>query len=426
MLERTMDGVEISEPFCLSRRGSTRATAYSFANKSVRLGDVTHAVWLDEVSSVMAASFDHRAGVWSPSTHIDDGRDNHTCPSLASAPDGRLRVIYGPRSCPDPFLNEPMNAWAMGKFRMRQTALPGDVSRWDKLSHAGYAATYGCLVTDRQGRDHIVYNGGNAPPSVRYERRRPDDAWDRDVRLSYDDVGHNYTYTGAHLAIRDDGVMACAFHYYSMPRDTSLGVCVLRSGDGGETWTSMCGEPVTLPLRYTPACAVPSAGSCPYLGSLAVGEGGCFIAVTYDMGDAYCGCFLSVFEDNAWRAARLDAFLPNGLRVNAAAVTADVAGRVLVVVETTDANHRTVGERWCHASNRVWVLVSRDGGRHFAASRVSEGSPGVADWLPTISHTSPNHTVRRPLVLWTRGVSGTGRDCINPERSEVWGAWVEG
>jgi hypothetical protein len=86
----------VSEPFCLSENASTRATAYSFANKSVRIGDITHAVWLDGVSSVMARSFDHRTQRWSSATHVDDGRDNHACPSLTAAPDGRLRVAYGP------------------------------------------------------------------------------------------------------------------------------------------------------------------------------------------------------------------------------------------------------------------------------------------------------------------------------------------
>ncbi|MCE9591347.1 MAG: BNR repeat-containing protein [Planctomycetes bacterium] len=420
-----MPSPDISAPFRLSRRGSTRATAYGFANKSVRVGDTTHAVWLDGVSSVMAASFDHRAGAWSSPVYVDDGRDNHTCPTLTAAPDGRLRLAYGPRSCPDPFSNEPMNAWAMGKFRMLQSAAPGDSSKWGRLSHVGYAATYGCLVTDHLGRDHIVYNGGNAPPSVRYERRRPDDAWDRDVRLSYDDVGHNYTHTGAHLAARRDGVMACAFHYFSSPRDSSLGVCALKSEDGGETWTAMDGSPVRLPLEFTPACAVPSAGACPYLGTLATDARGRFLAVTHDMGDPYGGCLFSVYERGGWRTTRLDPFLPAGMRVQSASATADTAGRVLVIVECADAKLRSVAERWCHPANRVWLLVSSDEGRTFSnAVRVSEGDPGVADWLPTISHTGPNHDLRSPLVMWTRGVSGTGRNCIDPERTEVWAAWV--
>lgn len=419
-----MAGIQISEPMRLSRRGSTRATAYGFANKSVRIGDITHAVWVDEVSSVMAASFDHRTHAWSAACHVDEGKDNHTCPTLTAAPDGRLRVAYGPRSCPDPFTDESMNAWAMGKFRIRQSVLPGDVSRWERLSHVGYAATYGCLVTDQGGRDHIVYNGGNAPPSVRYERRRTDDAWDRDVRLSYDDVGHNYTHTGAHLTIRGDGVMACAFHYYSSPRDSSLGVCALRSDDGGDSWTAMNGMPAALPLMFTPNCAVPSAGACPYLGSLSSDPAGRFIAVTHDMGDPYGGCILSVFESGAWRSVRLDGFLPEGLRVNAAVVTVDAAGRILVVLETTDARLRTVRDRWCHPGNRVWLLASGDEGRTFVAACVSSGVPGVADWLPMISHVGPNHDMRRPLVMWTRGVSGSGKNCIDPERTEVWAAWV--
>ena len=47
------------EPFLFSEKGSTRATAYGFGNKSVTLDGKTHVVWLDAVARVCGRTYDH-------------------------------------------------------------------------------------------------------------------------------------------------------------------------------------------------------------------------------------------------------------------------------------------------------------------------------------------------------------------------------
>lgn len=41
----------------------------------------------------------------------------------------------------------------------------------------------------------------------------------------------------------------------------------------------------------------------------------------------------------------------------------------------------------------------------------------------TSSRAGLHHPVERPLLLYTRGVKGVG--CSPPDRTEVWGVWVE-
>ena len=84
--------LRVSEPFCLSESGSTRATAYTMTNKSVRVGDSTFVTWLDAVSGVRLRSYDHATRQWSQTVELDEGSDNHGNPSLSVAPDRRLRV----------------------------------------------------------------------------------------------------------------------------------------------------------------------------------------------------------------------------------------------------------------------------------------------------------------------------------------------
>ncbi len=59
-----MSDLSVSEPFCLSENGSTRASAYTMTNKSVRIGEVTYVTWLDTVSGIRVRSYDHRREEW--------------------------------------------------------------------------------------------------------------------------------------------------------------------------------------------------------------------------------------------------------------------------------------------------------------------------------------------------------------------------
>jgi hypothetical protein len=347
---------------------------------------------------------------------LDEGVDNHCNPSLTATPHGSLRIAYGPHGFWDAAL------WNSGRFKVQESE---DGTTWHHVSNAGYGATYACLLTDSQGRDHLAYRGGTEPPAGMYERRLPGSGWDV-TQLSVLRIPPQYTYVNPSLAIGPGDVLYAGFMYYYLPLGRSLGVCGVKSIDGGVTWSGIDGRPVTLPLAYDPDFAIPHVGTNPYLGSLAVDLAGNVVAFTHDFGaedglPAPESALLSVFRDGGWQTTALDPFLPEGWHVHRGNVTVDARDRILVVV---DATRTTPGEqRWGHPSMECFLLVSTDGGSTFTCTQLSTSTPDLPNWLPNITRTGPNHDLRSPLVLYTLGVAGEG--CQPSDRTNVYAVWVE-
>jgi hypothetical protein len=412
---------DTTKPFLLSSEGSTRATAYNPTNKSVRIGDVTYLTWLDAVSKVKVRQFDHATGAWSDTIELGEGADNHCNPALSASPDGVLRIAYGPHA----FWEEGMFNHA--RFRIQHSA---DGLTWTHAGDVGYGATYACLLCDSQGRDHLVYRGGIEPHGVLYERRLPvPGCWDLLTKLSVRREKPDYTFVNASLAIGPGDVLYCGFMYYYLEwttqQNTNLGICGLKSVDGGVTWTGIDGRPVTLPLAYDPAFAIPHIGANPYLGSLTVDLDGNLVAFTHDFGEELHGVgapdssLLSVYRDGRWESTPLDRYLPAGWQVHLGQCTVDARGRILVVV---DATYGLEGSRWGHPSLECFLLASADGGRTFTCTQISETDPTTPNWLPNISRNAPNHDLRTPLILYTHGAAG--ETCKPQDRTEVYGVWV--
>ena len=197
--------IRLSKPFLLSDAASTRASVYDMTNKSVRVGDVTHVTWLDAVSVVRLRSFDHRTGTWSETLTLGDAADNHCNPALTATPSGVLRLAYGPHGFGEGQFN-------CVRFRMLESA---DGRAWQEASNVGYGATYACLVTDSQGRDHLVYRGGCGLTGTFYERRLTNGCWDLTTKLSVVRKPPSYTFVNPSLVIGPGDVLYCGFMYYS-------------------------------------------------------------------------------------------------------------------------------------------------------------------------------------------------------------------
>ena len=403
----------VSEPFLLSDAGSTRATAYVMANKAVRVGSKTHVVWLDAVSVIQARTYDHDTNAWSETFTLDQGYDNHANPALSATPDGRLRVAFGPHNF--------QGGWNHGRFKVAESERPNDASSWRFLADTGYNATYASLVTDAEGRDYLAYRGGPSPKGVMFERRQPNDAWDLVTKLSMMRGDPRYTNVGNELLLAPDGVLYCGFHYYAQPPGDSMGVCLLKSGDLGETWTALNGCPVKLPLDYDPAFAPPHAGADPRQASMTMGADGRLIVVTSDVGPEGEGALLSVRENGDWRTTQLAPFLPDERIPYGAVAAVDAKGRLLVAVSATPAETR--GARFGHPEMEVFLLVSADGGESFEALPVSRPRSDAGNWLPTLSRVGPNRDLSRPVILYTHGERGEG--CSPPDRTEVYAVWVD-
>ena len=108
--------MQLSDPFCLSTTGSTRATAYNWSNKCVTRDGRTYVVWLDAVATICGREYDHRSGAWGQTVAIDTGADNHANPSLTMDAAGVLRLTYGPHGW--------SGEWNQGRVRWRQADRP--------------------------------------------------------------------------------------------------------------------------------------------------------------------------------------------------------------------------------------------------------------------------------------------------------------
>ena len=413
-----MATANVSEPFLLSEAGSTRGTAYHMTNKAVRVADTTIVTWLDAVANVCVRSYDHAHDAWSDTVMLDEGCDNHTNPSLSVTPDGHLRIVYGPHGWYNPTADAP---WRLGRFCVQETIRPADISEWRELGYVGYGATYASHMTDSAGRDHLVYRGAHSPCGCIYERRLTDSYWDILTKLSFQRVEPGYTFVGGNMMIGPGDVLYATFEYYSTKAEASRGLCVLKSVDGGHTWTGMDDRPAALPLLYDPAFAVPHEIS-PTLGCMAVDRGGDLLALTTSRGAYPEDTLLSRWHDGQWHTTVLNAFVPDGCVLYQGTLTIDAHGRVLVVASVVDASVTNAPERWGHKSMAIILLVSSDGGQTFTSQPISRSTADAPCWLASISKTGPNHDLRRPLITYTEGNKGEG--CAPPDTTKVWAVWV--
>lgn len=412
-----MPRIEISEPFLLSDAGSTRATAYHMTNKSIRLGDTTHVTWLDAVAGVRVRSFDHKTNQWSATLALDEGSDNHTNPSLSITPEGRLRVAYGPHAYWDPIGREP---WNQARFRLRVTVRPNDSTQWEPMGSVGYGATYACLTTDWQGRDHLVYRGGSDPHGAMYERRLAATGWDVLTRLSVQRIRPMYTFVGATMTIAPDDTLYAAFEYYRMVDDRSLGVCILTSLDGGETWTGIDGRAAKPPIEYSDDFAIPHHGQRPCISGLTIDENRELLAITHDEGPTHRPPLFNRFRNGKWETKPLGDALP-GWDMQRGNMCYDKRGRILFVTTAipSDIPH---AERWGHPKSENFLIASHDGGRTWEATQIGPSEPSVANWHANISQAGPSRDMSTPLVIWTQGVPGDG--CYPADKTKVFAAWV--
>ncbi len=407
-----------SEPFLLSDSGSTRASAYEPSNKSVRTGARTHATWLDAVSGVRVRSFDHTTNTWSDTVRVGDGHDNHASPCLSLAPDGRLRLAYGPHGFGG------ANVWNAARFKLLETERPNDCSRWRHVISTGYGATYASLVTDSQGRDHLAYRGGPTPSDCMYERRLSDrNVVDLVTKVTRMTERYDYTFFNAGLVVGPQDTLYLGFMYCCGSTGTSRGCCVLRSADGGETWAGLDGRPAKLPLAYDPAFAVPCRGENPYLHALTVDAEGSPVALTGDLGSTRAGHSLCVFRENRWDVTALNPLLPEGWLISGGTLTCDARGRLLAAVMAARRDEtQGAASIWGAPSTECFLMASTDSGRSFESSQISRSS-AAPNWLPNIMRIGPGADLSRPLVLYTHGLTGAG--CQPAERTEVYGVWID-
>lgn len=423
---------KLSAPFHLSSDGSDRATAYTLGNKAVTLGDKTHVVWTDRVAVTRGRTFDHTSRTWGETVKIGEGTDNHNNPSLTADRAGRLRVAFGPHGR---WANYP-DHFPSSCFRYADPQTPNSWQNVDQRRGGGfgYHATYASLVHTLNELDCVVYRGGEDPPSLMFQRQRELGGWTKAIELMAQEIPPGYTHYGAQIAADRLGRLFVAGHFYSSHRMHSTGVAVLRSDDLGRTWTDLHGQRADLPIQYASRFAVPhsDARHDPRIGGIAVDSKNRLWVLCVNSFLTDGRAQLSCFDGAAWRTIDIAAFLPRDRAATLGTFTIDHKDRLHVVIDAVDPALRprpgeTDQRWWCHPSTEVFYLFSDNDAESFSCQQVSDNDPTVANWLCHISKPGPFHPVTQPLILWTKGQTGTvpGEGCASTTRTDVFCRFVE-
>jgi len=415
-----------SKPFLLSSHGSTRATAYGFSNKSLSLGDQVHVVWLDAVAGVRGRSFKRGSGEWGETQVLFEGCDNHTNPTLTADQNGNLRMAYGPHGY--------WAEWNQGRFKWMISERPGCLEHWRDEASFGYGATYASMVHTPGGFDAIVYRGGESPASLMFQRQRERGGWTSARELLTQEIEPQYTNYGGLLTCDAGGTLYAGCHFYNTgggnnapvtgdrSRMGSSGVAVIRSADGGETWTDLHGDPVAIPSVYEERIAVPPYKGNVYLKGLTIDSKGTVWALTLKPALDDERILLSHWVDGNWETVDLQPCLPPDRVAVDAVLTIDTRDRIHLALTAT-LRGGPDEKAWGAPSSEVFHLVTRGQVEGTQCHRISTPDDHTASWLPNISLSGPFHPVGNPVILYTHGVAGDG--CSPTVETEVYAVLVE-
>ncbi len=412
-----------SVPFLLSRQGSDRATAYDFANKAVTRNGKTHVVWTDAVALTRGRTFDHAAGEWGDTITIGEGRDNHNNPSLTADAEGRLRIAYGPHGIWDQ-LQEP-EKWPSGSFKYSRASGPDTLAAFESVRPVGYCATYACLLNTPDGRDAMVYRGGEEPYAVLFQIQRPQGGWTQARALFAQAIKPQYTFYGASLTAGPGGDLFVAAHFYSLETSRSEGVGVLRSPDNGATWLDLKGRRIALPALYGPRVAVPSfpAEHSPYNGGVVATPDGALWALAHASQGSRYPLRLSRWDGRGWDTINLDDALPPERGACRAHLSLDGAGCLHILAAAVDKTRLAKGaDPFGHPSLQIFHLGSNADKTTFQQRLVSDGDPEIPSWNPSLSLPGPFHPVEKPVLLFTKGLNQPAGEhgCRHTWKAEVY------
>jgi hypothetical protein len=419
-----------TEPFCLSRTGSTRATSYNWGNKILTLDGKTHVVWLDAPATVCGRTYDHASDTWGETVRIDEGCDNHACPCITADAQGHIRLTYGPHGW--------NGNWNEGRVKWKRSKLPGRLDVWEPIGEGyrsswdnfGYNATAASIVNTPSGLDAVVCRGGEHPPQTMFHLQRDIGGWSSAKALFSQDIEPQYTHNYGHIACALDGTLYAACHFYNIGSSDnqpvtgdrsimrSYGAAVLKSTDLGTTWCDLHGEPVDLPATYNHCIAIPPVDRNIYVNTITLDTANRLWALTLNPGLEDDAIWLSQWIGQEWRTLRLETYVPQGRTAVESMMTIDTQDRLHIVLTTVDAAAVGTASHWGHASSEVLYLRSNDGGQTFTAVQVSPSDPDTANWLPSLSRSGPHHRVDLPTILYTHGDVGSG---LRPDtKTEVW------
>jgi hypothetical protein len=393
-------------PFTLSRVGCGRATAYCESNKIVTLDGRTHVAWLDSEDDtflVRARTLDQATGTWSEAVTVGEAFDNHGGPALAVDGAGHLHVVYHPHQHP---------------FRYRRSLRPNDASAWTDETRFGTACTYPALVC--MPDDTLVLACREQAPSgqrvLNLYRKPAGGDWSSPRTLVHGAAPRGYARWQAALALDPTGrTLHMNFMLLEGSKAPGRAVAYWRSHDAGDTWERSDGTRIETPA--TPATIEIIAGAADNpeqadyrSGNIAVDAHGVPWIIYARLDRKPCEAWLASCDPRTgWRTTSLlptvRAAWPDRVPQTPGQVTFDDRGTMYVAL-TTAAADVTRETHWGHASDRVAVLVSRDGGATFEVVDVPQPDTAAPNWLPSLERPTRHVPIGRPSLAWTHGEPG--------------------
>lgn len=362
----------------LSERGSTRATFYPQSNKIVTLRQRTHVAWLDSISEIMVATYDHASEEWGSTVKVGTGQDNHGGPALTCDSEGYLHIIFGPHS---------------GPFQHCRSARPNDASQWIKLPDFGNNATYPSVVCDEKNTVHIIYRGGNNPRKLIYQRRPNRGLWSAPRILARAPIKSGYTHYHCELAIGPDHTLHVAYDIYFNGAATCAGHMV--SANRGDTWTLADGSQLVLPV--TPETDAFFKRAEPTLRTFNIAcdtQGHPWISVKGPE-----GIELYHHDRKRWEAIQLARTLPSEVAAD------QLSGYVSMTLDSKDGLYVMTS-----LADGIVLLHSANKGQSFQLLPVFPRDENMPHRGPNIERPTGHHRVDVPWLMFCTGEKGP--DCF--------------
>ncbi len=385
----------------LSTTGSTRGTAYGMSNKIVTHEGKTHVVWLDQIHKIYTATYDQASKTWSQPIFVGDGTDNHAGAAMTLDSKGHLYLAFGPHHNP---------------MQHVKSTHPNDVSSWETLpSFGGVNATYPSLICDRHDVLHACYRGAyerERPWGIFYQQRALTGDWSSPVKLVDGQGPPAYThYENAIHTCGDD--LYLSFHIVRATPDNlqdikGRGFGIMKSFDGGQTWKTVSGEPLSLPVTPDSPCVIEFDEGLDVRTSPVVCDrlGRPYFTLNRREEGVH-ETFFYRWRKNAWQVTPL--------RPIAEALVGECAMSDRCVLSMSDHDILYLagvvckrGGDWADPTNEIVLFTSRDLGETFNTYRISPEEPTVPNWLPSLERHTGHNKVEVPQLLYTHGDKGIG------------------
>lgn len=402
----------------LSSQGSSRATGYYNAPKSITFQNKTWVTWMDSISEgfwIQIAEFDKTKNVWSSVYTVGEAYDNHGGAALTIDSEGYLHIVFGPHARP---------------FKYRKTTRPYDASEWREEVEFGSYCTYPTLLCGLDNtlyvtcrKDFIMW-GPTAPCSTELWTKKPNAEWTHCNTLLYSKYT-GYVFFGESLCWGTDNKtlhLCCNIHEKTnrnlYGRLQTIGYMV--SYDYGKTWYNSAKIPIKTPITAENIEVLYAGGldksTVVAVGTIAINAQDIpHIVYCVQFVDTNTSTLILTVSDGlgGWKNINLTDYLPVKLKswqlIDCAGITFNNKGQISIVATIQNIKKEERDARafiaWGHPSNEVVCFQAKDINSPFIFKKISQFDDKTPNWLPNLErHLGFNEVSESHTVIYTSGV----------------------